>query len=144
MNTGRRLTTEQYLDELISRAPRPDPELEKRAAELKRLAETGGPGFTEDVRKGHLAVYRCGSCRTDMYTENYNGGDTPLVTKCKTPRCSGFAVKMEGAELPEDVRPQWEWYVASRKDARRARRAFPTLFSHIKRGGLVLRRKGAR
>jgi hypothetical protein len=92
-------------------------------------------------------------------TIDVHAGTTPMFLGCRAPAgedartglplqpCAGKAESMgytdpagwpgfKGKPIPE-----WEWYMPLGKHADKIRRTDPATFDHIRRGGLLLRRR---
>lgn len=137
------LTPEQYLNR-VAYPERGDPKLTARAAALTAASERGAniDGYTSEDAPGTVRVYRCGICGGRTYTLSRHGGKVPDLLGCRATgapkRCPGFAVLVD-EPVPAGTDPQWEWYIPAAREIRRQKRAFPSVFRHVRSGGLILR-----
>lgn len=77
-----------------------------------------------------------------------DSGVTPMFLACRVDGCGeratsmGYPLRVTDA-FGQPVRPEWEWYRPSEKQARRMERKAPGMLAHVQRGGLAIRERKA-
>jgi hypothetical protein len=91
--------------------------------------------------------YRCRECAHVWVTVDVTPGVTPAFLACRRDGCSG---QMASAGYPKPENwpdsisrtPDAEWYTPGEYERRKMRKKYPALYSHVLKGGLILRPAG--
>jgi len=89
--------------------------------------------------KGQINIYTCDTCRGEIVTINRNEGVTPAFLSCNTTRSCPGTMASQWYHVPQDLTPDWEWFMPDRKEWRNYSRA---MVKHFQMGGLDLRKIG--
>lgn len=128
---------------------------------LRRAAATAQTirQHAEARSTGKLNAYRCPACYGYTVTIDVHEGVTPSFLACRAPQgedagtgqpivCPGRAESMwySDPSLWPDFHgkpiPEWEWHMPLGNAADKVRHTDPETWDHVRRGGLLLRRRG--
>lgn len=89
--------------------------------------------------RGRKNIYHCPACGGETVTIDVDEGITPMFLACRAAgdvgQCKGRAVSAM-YQVDPDIKPAWEWFRPSLKNARRKG---PDVLDHVQHGGLLLR-----
>jgi len=88
-----------------------------------------------EIFRPNKNAYTCGACGGQIITVDLAEGVTPFMLACKaTPGCSGL-MRSAFYSIDQTLVAAWEWY-----RPRSLHKFTPEMKSHIRAGGLVLRK----